>query len=381
MKLLLVLIVFFSLVQVFSGHLFADVTVTITEPVEGTVFSPCEDVVFKYDFTATAGEEVNRLYLYYNGRSKGSIRSEPWEHVWKTIPRGAYEFTARLVTKDDAEFWSDPVHIRAGDVSAGELLYNGSFDCGTLGPLWRPNIGSDADAEFNLLDDGLFDENYYLSVDIYETGADAWSVQLLHAVPIDSGHTYELSFWADALSKKSIYMGMQMAVDPWTPDFSTNIEIDGFNLYGPYEFTASKTDPTNDLVFHFGGDDTPMFIDDIRVVDRSATSVKPGLSGFIGGKLSDYDLFQAYPNPFNSNTTIQFQLAAPSRISLDIFNMTGQIVKNLANGYQAEGRHSLKWDGTDGAFRVVPSGVYFYVLSVDDGSFQQEFSRKLLLIK
>ena len=84
----------------FTVTLFAEVSLRITEPAHDTVISPCSDLTVKFEATATAGEQVKQIYLYYNGRSKGRIRNEPWEYTWKTIPKGVYELTARLDTED-----------------------------------------------------------------------------------------------------------------------------------------------------------------------------------------------------------------------------------------------------------------------------------------
>lgn len=84
-----------------------------------------------------------------------------------------------------------------------------------------------------------------------------------------------------------------------------------------------------------------------------------------------------YPNPFNPNTTIQFELPAPSRIILAIYNMSGQLVKTLADDRLAAGHHSVNWNGTDGFKRRVSSGVYFCRIS--NTGFSE--MRKMLLLK
>ncbi len=78
--------------------------------------------------------------------------------------------------------------------------------------------------------------------------------------------------------------------------------------------------------------------------------------------ISDYALEQNYPNPFNPSTVISFQLPVASEVSLSIFNTNGQLVKQVANGKYASGRHQIVWDATDDRGERVASGVYVYLL-------------------
>ena len=71
-----------------------------------------------------------------------------------------------------------------------------------------------------------------------------------------------------------------------------------------------------------------------------------------------------YPNPFNPSTIIPYQLAAPSPVRLEIFNILGQHLTTLVDAEQAAGSYRARWDGTDAAGRAAASGVYFYRLTV-----------------
>lgn len=90
-----------------------------------------------------------------------------------------------------------------------------------------------------------------------------------------------------------------------------------------------------------------------------------------------YELRQNYPNPFNPSTVISFQLPVSSEVSLEIFNATGQFVKQVAGGKFASGRHQVVWDGRDERGNRVASGAYFYQIAT--GDFQS--TRQMLLIK
>ena len=88
-------------------------------------------------------------------------------------------------------------------------------------------------------------------------------------------------------------------------------------------------------------------------------------------------LSQNYPNPFNPTTTIAFSLAAKGHVRLNVYNVSGQLVRTLANETRDSGAYSLTWDGRDQAGSPVSSGVYFYKLV--SGSFSQ--TKKMVLLK
>lgn len=73
-------------------------------------------------------------------------------------------------------------------------------------------------------------------------------------------------------------------------------------------------------------------------------------------------LLQNYPNPFNPATKISYELSAPGRVRLAVYNVLGQEVIRIVDGPQTAGRHSAMWDGMDRAGKPVASGIYFYRL-------------------
>lgn len=87
---------------------------------------------------------------------------------------------------------------------------------------------------------------------------------------------------------------------------------------------------------------------------------------------SSIELNQNYPNPFNPVTEIGFVLPQPSTVSLDVFDVMGRRVANLAGGIHRSGAHSVQFDA-----RHLPSGIYTYRLQA--GSHSEV--RKMLLLK
>jgi hypothetical protein len=90
-----------------------------------------------------------------------------------------------------------------------------------------------------------------------------------------------------------------------------------------------------------------------------------------------FALGQNYPNPFNPETVIEFALPTTGEISLNIYNVAGQLVRTLVSGTTPAGYHQIRWDGRDANGSDVSSGVYFY--KIDTKNFSE--TRKMLLVK
>ena len=93
-------------------------------------------------------------------------------------------------------------------------------------------------------------------------------------------------------------------------------------------------------------------------------------------------LHHNYPNPFNPETWIPYQLAKPADVKLHIYAVDGTLVRTLVLGHQAAGMyqsrsHAAYWDGKNEFGEKVASGVYFYTLTANDFS----ATRKMLILK
>jgi len=96
----------------------------------------------------------------------------------------------------------------------------------------------------------------------------------------------------------------------------------------------------------------------------------------------DTRLFPNYPNPFNPETWIPYQLANDSDVQITIYDTKGMLVRTLALGHQSAGyytgrSHAAYWNGRNGLGERVASGVYFYQLKTDKISPM----RKMVILK
>ncbi len=84
-------------------------------------------------------------------------------------------------------------------------------------------------------------------------------------------------------------------------------------------------------------------------------------------------MHQNFPNPFNPTTTIRFDVAQSSVVSLKVYNLLGQVVTTLVDGQNmSQGTYQVQWNAKD-----LASGIYLYQLEAGD----VKVSRKMILLK
>jgi len=89
-------------------------------------------------------------------------------------------------------------------------------------------------------------------------------------------------------------------------------------------------------------------------------------------------LTQAYPNPFNPETTIDYAVRESGDVAIRIYNVAGKLVRTLLEEERAAGDEGkVVWDGRDGTGQPCPSGVYFYRIETPGWV----GARKLVLLK
>ncbi|MCF7912085.1 MAG: T9SS type A sorting domain-containing protein [Candidatus Cloacimonetes bacterium] len=109
----------------------------------------------------------------------------------------------------------------------------------------------------------------------------------------------------------------------------------------------------------------------LGISDETASSFRVDLEpleGIDGDNevLSGISLEGNYPNPFNPSTTIKFKAGyIPAKISMAVFNVKGQKVRQLINNELLGGEHSVTWDGKNDSGKSVTSGVYLFQLKTD----------------
>lgn len=91
----------------------------------------------------------------------------------------------------------------------------------------------------------------------------------------------------------------------------------------------------------------------------------------------DFSISQNYPNPFNPSTTINYSVPGAANVNIKVYDINGQVVRNLLSEFKNSGNYSLSWDGKNDVGSTVSSGTYFYQVQI--GNLVQ--TKKMILLK
>ncbi len=146
--------------------------------------------------------------------------------------------------------------------------------------------------------------------------------------------------------------------------------VPGYAPIGEYEYCAYVGDYPYNVM------DSSCFIFNVYPAAEVSKSGDWETAGWIDNENyqlpNKIGLIGSYPNPFNATTTITFTLPKETSVSLDIYDLLGRKVINLANGEYGAGKHNVVWDATDS-----PSGIYFYKLTAGN----KTFTKRMTLLK
>ena len=114
--------------------------------------------------------------------------------------------------------------------------------------------------------------------------------------------------------------------------------------------------------FHWFNDNSTIHTYGLHILDAESRPAMP----------ERLELHAAYPNPFNSSTTISFSLPVAEHITLSVFDLQGRVVRTLADSRQSAGIHRVTFDGED-----LASGLYFCRLTTS----HTRATQKLILLR
>jgi hypothetical protein len=89
-----------------------------------------------------------------------------------------------------------------------------------------------------------------------------------------------------------------------------------------------------------------------------------------------YSLSQNYPNPFNPYTNINFDLPVESKVTLNIYDLTGKKLRSLINTAMTAGYHTVQFDAS-----ALSSGIYFYTLCANSSGNLFIATKKMVILK
>ena len=345
-------------------------TISWTGPANNSQFDNCADITLSAEATIEEGS-IKRVEFYQNGARIKSDTAVPYEHTMTNVPNGLYSFYAKAVADDDTEASSGTVLVNVGNTGDGDLLLNGEFNCQKTP--WRLDTYVNSVATFEIVPDlDLTDDASGAFIDITEMGDQFWAVQLMQPFKIQKGHTYEVSFVAEADEAKDIQLTFSQDYDPWEPHWTQDLTVEDPQEYGPYTYECDIDDDKVMFKFILGGNTIPISIDAVKVVDKQWTAV----DGREVELLHQFNLGANYPNPFNPSTRIEYSLAKTEEIEFSIYDMLGKKIYSFSRT-EGPGSHTFDWNGYTSTGLACPSGVYFYRLKTNSAI----QTRRMLLVR
>lgn len=153
-------------------------------------------------------------------------------------------------------------------------------------------------------------------------------------------------------------------------DWGISIKQTGYNaVYGDNDLPRDGKKVIR-LSTHIFNDEAQ--IDQLVRALGDATGVSTSITGDAGERPRAFESGYNYPNPFNANTQIRYQLPSAGDVEVAIYNSQGQTLEVLNSGWQEAGAHQLTWNAANQA-----SGTYFYEVRAG----VQRLARKMVLLK
>jgi len=198
-------------------------------------------------------------------------------------------------------------------------------------------------------------------------------------------------------SKYSDEVFAALGIDTWAGSNATNVagfQASTSNASLPSGVTFPLCIDGRDVASDFGATyDRSMVIDQQGVVRYYGGSHSPHnwseINNVIQGLLTTtdiqdetlsaykFELKPNYPNPFNPQTNIPFTINKTQKVKLEVYNISGQLVKTIINAAFAAGSYTASWNTLDNNNNAISSGIYFIRLSGE----KTNMTRQIILIK
>ena len=171
--------------------------------------------------------------------------------------------------------------------------------------------------------------------------------RVLAWVQDSSSTNYNVWSYFGANQRDIFFIGTDGQID-------TSFNITPYNPSNPDDVMYIK-----DMILSFRGNDNSSLTSTDELIPRSFT------------------LYQNYPNPFNPSTTIKYTLDDDSYVNVSIYDIKGELVKTLFNGYQNKGNKSVVWNSVNNENELMPGGLYIYSVKTENSI----YSKKMMLLK
>lgn len=282
--------------------------------------------------------------------------------------RHYFRVTARNIDGTGSPFSNEENVLVRFTVPGQNMILNGDFSNGSSN--WTFNARNGAQAQGSVV-------NGEFCVTATNSGSAYSDIQLIQeSFPMIQGRNYVFEFDARASSNR--------VIEPRVAQNGGSFIV--YSRTGPivvtpqtqhYRYQFQMTDPTDyvaRVVMNCGTSNVTCYIDNV--------SVKENVPSDVGDKdpdiRKDFVLYSNYPNPFNPTTTIKYSLPEPGHVTVEVFNLVGDLIAKVADVQQSAGLHQREFDGAN-----LSSGVYFYRVEFKPGDNHKSHVsvNKMILLK
>jgi Bacterial Ig domain/Carbohydrate binding module (family 35)/Secretion system C-terminal sorting domain len=323
-------------------------TVTITSPVSDSVFVNGDQIVIEAAASDADGSVVLVEFFSNDTLKIGERNAQPYTITWTNVPPGNYQLTAVATDDQGHRRKSAMVPIKVGTPPMTRFEAEGASRSG-------PGM--------TVISDPSASGRAYVDVRSNDTTTTiTWQVNNLKPA---GSYSVTFGYKLYYASPKTQYInvnGVRIAELEFTGNSTTTWYEKSLTV--PLQAGSN----TIQMQMYWGW----MYVDYLAL----PTSIVTDVNGTAVSQPLTFSLQQNYPNPFNPSTSISFQLAGTSFVTLKVFDVLGRETATLVNQVLPSGSHIARWDAS-----ALPSGVYFY--RIDARSSTQGFSttKKMLLLK
>jgi hypothetical protein len=412
-------------------------SVILASPEEGEVVYIPQEITINADVVDNVGN-ITKVEFFYDSKKLGEDLSSPYTYTWTIDSAGIYQLSASATNEFGAQLHSKPVWILATDSSKGGKYtwhsYNVITNTGIL-PVTVTNIegttptlielyqsldkgGVEKENLFNVFSAAHFDRfNNVLDIWSNFAGPDAYPYGGKSKIDrgLDSGESNtpepngvrDLQLHppsSDSLTVAAFMVplnGKYRISDLAVRRVHNQGDIVTYKVFDQSKnqivtLTASNDRAwvTDEKIYNLGslsaGDwiyfavhkgENDNYYWDATEITWTITKLDPA-TGIKSGDATkflptDFSLGQNYPNPLNPSTKINFQLPIDSNVIVEIFNIQGQKIHTLIEGFYKAGYHDTIWNGKNQRQIGVPSGIYIARMIAHD----KVFTQKLIVLQ
>jgi hypothetical protein len=277
-------------------------------------------------------EEQKSLFTYENGKTKTMV-FQGWDNgTWANSMRMTNTYDGDKITKILTEMWDNGAWVPSNQIVT---TYNND---GNKIESRNQNWDGSAWIDFSI-ETWTYNSNGQLTESTYE-------MTFMGTTMVKTRQTYQYN--TDGTLQERISQNWNIGTSSWDNMQQSLFSYKDGNMYQELvkEWDGSQYVNDERLTYTFG---TPTAVDD-ELENNNIIPTEFSLSN--------------YPNPFNPETTIQFNLPEETQIWLSIYDVKGNLINSLVNGENiSTGSHSIIWNGLDRLNHPVPSGVYIYKLN------------------